>query len=103
MDIRCRKTSCRFNKGQTCMAHFVEIGETTICKSFIRGKEEIDFSKNMFEVAPEFSNSRNIKQVNLKCEKHGCLFNQNCRCSANGITILDEKNKPECGTFIKDE
>lgn len=103
MDIRCRKSSCRFNKGQTCKAHFVEINEKTACNSFVFGGEGKDFSARMFEVAPEFANSRHIREVNLCCNKSGCLFNNNSKCCANGITVLDDKNKPLCGTFIKEE
>lgn len=103
MDIKCRKTSCRFNKGLSCTASFVEIGQATKCQSFVRGGDEFDFSRRMFETAPEFGSSRNIKQVNLKCESTDCLFNKECRCNANGITVLDEQNKPQCGTFIKQE
>ena len=101
MDIKCRKTGCRFNKGQTCMAKFVDINNQTMCKSFVCGGEDKDFSRLMFETAPEYANFRHIRDVNLKCTKQSCLFNKDCCCNANGITILNNNNVPCCGTFIK--
>ena len=103
MDIKCRKTSCRFNDALTCKAHYVGITDSTACKSFVYGGEEKDISARMFESAPEFANSRHIREVNLDCKKTGCLFNSKCKCCANGITVLDEHNVPKCGTFIKEE
>ena len=102
MDIKCRKTGCRFNKGQTCIAKFVDINNNTECKSFVRGGEDKDYSSLMFETAPEYANFRHIKDVNLKCNKQSCLFNNNQKCNANGITVLDNNGCPNCGTFIKD-
>ena len=101
MDVRCKKTSCKFNKGTTCMAKQLNIGNTTQCESFRFGGVEKDMSAKMFEAAPEFANSRHIKDVNLCCHKIHCLFNENNKCNANGITVLNENNKPMCGTFIK--
>ena len=79
MDIRCRRTSCEFNKGHTCFALGVDISDHAVCKTFEREqvyeKDDLDFSKNMFEVAPEYENSRHIKNVCLKCNTKKCLFN----------------------------
>lgn len=102
MDIRCRKTGCRHNVGQTCKAKFVDINSHTVCKSFVWGGEDKDYARLMFQTAPEFANSRHIRTVNLSCAKQGCLFNNKGKCSANGITILSENNAPKCGTFILD-
>ena len=103
MDIRCKKTSCKFNESFSCKAKIVKIGNTTTCQSYVKGNEVNNFTSKMFEVAPEFANSRHILDVNLNCAKTSCLFNSNKKCEANGITVLDEKNKPCCITFIKEE
>ena len=103
MDIRCRKTGCRFNAGQTCKAKYVEISSHTVCNSFVRGGDDKDFARLMFETAPEFANSRHIRTVNLHCGKTHCLFNSFGKCSANGITVLNDKQAPRCGTFIESE
>lgn len=103
MDIRCRKTSCRHNNGQTCRAKFVGISPCANCNSFVKCGEDKDFGSLMFESAPEFANSRHILKVNLHCDKTSCLFNHQCKCSANGITIINDHDKPLCGTYIQDE
>ena len=106
MDIKCRKTSCSHNKGYTCVAHNVLIGEHAECNSFDCDITKLgqDYSKNMFEADTEhYNNSRHMKNVALSCERESCLFNKDNRCVANGITVLDEKDTPQCGTFIQDK
>ncbi len=106
MDIKCRKTSCVHNHGYTCRAKEVNIGTHTECDSFNADatKNAEDFSKNMFEADTEnYANSRHIRDVRLTCDKSKCLFNKDKRCSANGITVIDEgKGRANCATFISD-
>ena len=106
MDIRCRRTMCEHNKGHTCFAGLLDIGSHAICKSFEKdkqkSKEDVDFTKNMFEVAPDYQNSRHIKNVCLKCEAKRCLFNNDGKCRANGITVVDDHERARCGSFILD-
>ena len=107
MDIKCRKTSCKFNHGYTCKAREVNIGSHTECDSFDADstKPAEDFSKKMFEAdAENYKNSRHIRDVKLSCDKCECLFNKEKCCSANGITVIDEGlGKACCSTYIKDE
>lgn len=106
MDIKCRKTSCLHNNAYTCRASKVNIGIGTECDSFEadENRKAEDFSKNMFEADTEnYANSRHIREVDLTCDKAECLFNKENRCSANGITVIDEgKGQTMCATFIKD-
>ena len=106
MDIRCRRTICKNNKGHTCFAGYVSVGSHAVCKSFEKDekktKDELDFTKKMFEVAPDYENSRHIKNVCLKCEARRCLFNNDGKCRANGITVIDDHEKARCGSFILD-
>lgn len=105
MDIKCRKTSCKFNDGETCFAKSVDISGNVECHTFCAEENKgADFSKRMFEAGEEnFSNSRHIKEVNLFCQAGQCLFNKSGTCNANGITVLDEgKGCTACGTFIKE-
>lgn len=106
MDIKCRKTTCMFNKGQTCCSSKVDITKETECKTYekeeIDDKDDLDFSKKMFEVAPDYANSRHIKNLILDCNANNCLFNKEGKCMANGITVLDEDKTTSCGTFLKD-
>lgn len=106
MDIKCRKTSCKFNNAYSCVAKGVDISRGVACSTFEPDmtKNAEDFSKNMFEADVEnYSNSRHIKNVDLFCEAGECLFNHSGKCNANGITVLDEgEGKTACGTFIKE-
>ncbi len=107
MDIKCRRTSCEFNRGHTCNAARVDISTMAMCHTFERDitkpTEELDLSRHMFESAPEYANSRHIKNVALKCKAQGCLFNKECKCRANGITVIDDHEHSRCATYIEDQ
>ena len=106
MDIKCRKTSCKYNNAYTCRARDVNISGHTSCLTFDADAEKSaeDFSKNMFEADTEnYANSRHIREVNLICDSTHCLFNKEGKCSANGITVIDEgHSKTACATFIEE-
>lgn len=106
MDIKCRKTTCTFNKGHTCCSCKVDITKNAVCKTFEKEEQKdddnFDLSKKMFEVAPSYSNSRHIKNLLLECDAQKCLFNKNGKCRANGITVLDQNDQTQCGTFLCD-
>jgi len=104
MDIKCRKTSCTHNNSYTCMAHKIEIGKNAACNTYENDStKQHDFSKNMFEADTEhYANSRHICDVKLRCDKTTCLFNKEKQCNANGITMLDDNDSTQCGTFIKE-
>ena len=107
MDIKCRKTSCKHNHGYTSRAREVNIGNCAECDSFDADttKSAEDFSRNMFEADTEnYANSRHIREVKLSCDKCECLFNDEKKCSANGITVIDQGHgQTLCSTFIKDK
>ncbi len=104
MDLRCRKTTCKFNKDLTCMAKNVGITQKLVCKTFEldKGKEEQDFSKLIFsENPPKIADYRHLRDVCLKCNAK-CLFNNEGCCLANGITINASLQKePKCMTYLK--
>ena len=104
MDLRCRKTGCKFNSSLTCNAKSVKIGAKGDCKTFEeeKGKEIEDFSSQIFsEAPPKIADYRHLKDMALSCESK-CLFNRNGHCIANGITINSAVlPKPKCITFMK--
>lgn len=103
MDLRCRKTSCEYNKNLTCAATQINITEKLLCASFKENKikEEKDFSSLIFtNNPPKVADYRHIKNSCLNC-KANCLFNKNFKCIANGITINAPNNAPKCITFMK--
>ena len=103
MDLRCRKTTCKYNKDLTCLAKEINISEKFICSSFKEDttKKEKDFSSLIFtEKPPIVADYKHIKDACLKCHAK-CLFNKNFKCIANGITINAPNNTPKCITFMK--
>jgi hypothetical protein len=103
MDIRCRKTNCRYNDKLTCRAHNINIGQKLICRDYqymeTKGK---DFSKKIFEgnEPPSIAPYRHNKNLMLTCSAK-CLFNKEGKCIANGITINDSGKIAKCISFAK--
>ena len=103
MDLRCRKTNCKYNKNLTCLATQISITEKSVCNSFKedKTKEEIDFSSLIFsKTPPKIADYKHIKNACLTC-KAKCLFNKNYNCIANGITVNAPNKTPICITFMK--
>ncbi len=101
MDLRCRKTGCKYNKNLTCTAKSIEIGKKLNCNTFEKVHEDVDFSAEIFsENPPKISDYRHLKDVCLTC-KADCLFNRSGNCIANGITINSPKKSPICITFAR--
>lgn len=104
MDLRCRKTGCKYNKDLTCCANKINISQKLVCLEYQneKGKGIKDFSKLIFtENPPKVADYKHIKDMCLRCEAK-CLFNKNNRCLSNGITINAAlSNEPKCMTFMK--
>lgn len=101
MDIRCRKTECGKNCKYTCRAKSIYISKNMICETYVHqeGKQP-DTSRSMFEVAPEYAPMRDSKTLRIDCSAV-CIFNEDGKCSANGITVNSLKEKPYCITYVK--
>ncbi len=101
MDIRCRKTKCFYNDKYTCRAKEILIKTNTECDRYEKGdKPAVDKTKWMFtDSPPEYAPQRDSATLQIDC-KAKCLFNENGKCVANGITINDLKEKPLCVTFL---
>lgn len=105
MDLKCKKTTCRFNHNYSCTAKDILIGKDTECTTYERSNKKSpknlqDVSKNMFETAPEIDPYRHIRSVNINCNAKNCIFNKDGKCNANGITVLEGKTIGLCGTYI---
>lgn len=101
MDIRCRKTDCKFNEGLTCCIKALNIDNKNTCVCFERGKERIDISRQIFsDTPPDIKDYRHLKDINMHC-KTECLFNKKGKCIANGITINEVKDIAKCITFME--
>jgi len=106
MDIKCKKTDCKYNKGCCCTARNVKVGHQVDCETYEFSEQQAknlnqETAKNMFEVAEPLNPHVANKEVKIACDAR-CLFNKNGICSANGITVLEnKKNEPECVTQIE--
>ncbi len=102
MDIRCRKTSCKFNDKYTCKAKAILVKKSGECNTYERGdKPAVDKTKWIFtDTPPEYAPQRDSATIDIGCNAH-CLFNQDGKCVANGITLNDLQEKPFCVTFLK--
>ena len=104
MDLRCRKTTCRYNKDLTCMAKSVDITSKLVCHTFEedKDKEEKDFSSLIFSgTPPKVCDYRHLDDMNLICNAK-CLFNRGGHCISNGITInCAYTPAPKCITHMK--
>lgn len=102
MDLKCRKTNCKYNNYYTCMAHNISIANKLSCETFDldEAKETKDTSRCMFEEAPTYAPHREKKHLRVACAAK-CLFNEQGVCVANGLTINPISECPLCMTFIK--
>lgn len=101
MDIRCRKTSCEFNDKYTCRAKEILIKKGLECAKYQKGKKGEDKTKWLFsDTPPKYAPQRDSATLDIGCQAH-CLFNDNGKCVANGITLNDIREKPLCVTFLR--
>lgn len=102
MDLRCNKTNCKFNDRYACRAKDIHVSKSTECRTFEHDKQKDNLPKlssTMFEQAPDIAPFRAKDKVGVLCHAP-CLFNKDGVCTANGITVLDNK-EAICGTFIE--
>lgn len=103
MDIRCRKTSCVYNDCYTCKAKKILIKKNCECEKYQldADKPVVDKTRKIFsDNPPKYAPQRDSKTLKIDCRAH-CLFNDNGKCVANGITLNDIKEKPLCITFLR--
>ncbi|MBP3619446.1 MAG: DUF1540 domain-containing protein [Clostridia bacterium] len=102
MDIRCRKTTCKFNDKYTCKAKGITIKDSCECRQFEKtDKPEVDKTQKIFsDEPPKYAPQRDSATIHIDC-KAECLFNDGGKCVANGITVNEIKEKPLCVTFLK--
>lgn len=102
MDIRCRKTTCKFNDRFTCKAKDINVNSKVVCSTFEESedkKDVKDITKHLFEEKPDFAPQRDSKTMTIQCQAK-CLFNHNGICVSNGITLNSIKEKPYCVSYL---
>ncbi len=103
MDIKCRKTECKFNDRFVCQAKSIMVDKNHICKTYQPSSEPApDTTKLIFLKKVEYAPFRHSKNICIEC-KEKCLFNTSGRCEANGILINVQKETPKCITYLRKE
>ena len=101
MDIRCRKTLCRYNDRYTCKAKGIKVTNKATCRTYEKGdKAEVDTTKHLFEKTPEYAPQRDSKTLEILCHAD-CLFNKDGKCVSNGITVNSITEKPFCVSYLQ--
>lgn len=106
MDVRCRKTTCEYNRTHSCFAKNILVTKEIKCGTYhVDEKAEIkkenknnDMSKTFFQEPIKDSPHRSRKTIEIGCKAH-CLFNDKGVCKANGITVND-LGSPFCISFL---
>ena len=106
MDLKCKKLDCKHNNTFSCECKAIKVNSNCECSTYEKNdnldeKQKQDVSKTMFEVAPDIHPYRHKKDVDIKCTAKNCLFNCDCNCHANGISVNPCSEKPTCVTNIK--
>ena len=101
MDIRCRKTQCKYNDRHTCRAKSILISRDDRCEKYDPKEENptVDTSEKMFKKTPDYAPQRDTKKMIIACNNK-CVLNKGGRCVANGITVNDINSRPLCMTVV---
>ena len=105
MDLKCKKTNCKYNNCYACMSRKIKVARNCECATFVRDNnikenQRQDASRDMFETAPEIHPYRHNRDLSIECGAE-CLFNKNGVCRANGISVMNGKNSGVCITNIE--
>ena len=91
-DLKCKRQDCKFNHNCNCTAKNIKVGERTDCETYsesqIPNKEKDKIAQPAMR-----------KNINVPCDAN-CLFNKDCICKANGISVMTNDGSPECCTFM---
>lgn len=91
-DLKCKRQDCKYNHNCNCTARNIKVGRNTDCETYIQTKDQTK-EKDKITQPPM------RKNINVGCEAD-CLFNRNCKCKANGISVMTNDGAPECCTFL---
>ena len=91
-DLKCKRESCVYNSNCNCTAKNIDVDKNTECKTY----EACNQEKKEQDKIPHTA-LRN--QTSVKCHAE-CLFNSECSCIANGITVKTSSSTPCCCTYM---
>lgn len=91
-DLKCKRENCIYNCNCNCTAKDIDVSKSTECKTY----EPADHKKQEVDKIP-VTPTRNQTCVSCKAD---CLFNSDCKCVANGITVKTSDSCPCCQTYM---
>ena len=91
--LRCKRFDCKYNKNFNCEARNIMVTEHACCKTFEKDKHKTEAPQNL---VPQKMLQRN---TDISCES-ACIFNEEGKCIANGITIIEKAKAPHCVSFM---
>lgn len=93
-DLKCKRKGCVYNKNCNCTAKEVSVKKDTGCKTYEPSNEA-----EVGEVE-KIGQPPIRKNIKVAC-KADCIFNNDSKCSANGITVqtCDDVSCPNCCTY----
>jgi len=93
-DLKCKREGCEFNKNCFCQAKTITVGKNAECNSYSASEDYHKKEKSKI-VQKALRNNTNVD-----CYCCGCIFNNDLKCVANGITVATLSNNcPECCTI----
>ena len=99
-DLKCKRVGCKFNESCNCTAKTVQVTHATKCETYEPSENHEKAHENIENI--ENSTRAPIrKNIDVGCSAD-CIFNENEKCSANGITVQtgNDKTCPNCMTFM---
>ena len=90
MEVKCKKTDCTHNNNTVCVAKEITIGDFQECYSFVeREHTERARKLNRFETSLDLTGHIHAINNKVNCNCKDCRFNDDFKCSCNGITLID--------------
>ncbi len=101
--LECGVKNCFYNKNLKCCREGIQvcgadatITDATYCGDFREKLDSVTAKEEHCIDGPE-------KILNVKCDAVKCIFNDNCKCRAEHITIegngAKHQSQTECGSF----
>ena len=91
-DLKCKRMNCKYNENCNCKAGKIDVSSSTACTTYI----DTGVKKNQSD---EIVQAPTRKNTNVSCHAP-CLFNDQCNCKANGISVMTNDFRPECCTYM---
>ena len=93
VDLKCKRADCKYNCNCNCTAKDIKVNRETDCTTYKQ-----DNSKSISH-NDAINQSLVRNNVEVKCDAN-CIFNQECNCRPNGITVCTECGNICCSSYL---